>query len=98
MVEYVHIIMFIVYAAFNKQVSKIYVGQTKDLEERLKLHNEHKFKGYTSRFSGEWKVIYTESFSTRQEALKREKQLKSYRGREFIKQNIPEFRQPADQW
>jgi predicted GIY-YIG superfamily endonuclease len=36
-----------------------------------------------------WILIYKEEFSTRQEALVREKQLKSYRGREFVKKCIP---------
>ena len=81
--------MFYVYAIYNQLSDKVYVGQTKDLDERIRLHNERVFKCYTSRFPGEWKVIYQESVSTRQEALKREKQLKSFRGREFIKSHIP---------
>jgi len=31
-----------------------------------------------------WKVIYTEVFSEKPEAMKREKQLKTAKGREFI--------------
>jgi len=60
-----------------------------DINERLQQHNNHTFKGYTARFEGEWKLIYTESVATRSEALKREKQLKSYQGRQFIKSHIP---------
>ena len=82
--------MYRVYAIYNKFANKIYIGQTKDLGERIILHNDKVFKGFTSRFPGEWKLIYKESVATRQEALKREKQLKSFRGREFIKSHIPE--------
>jgi putative endonuclease len=82
--------MFSVYAIYNEIADKIYIGQTRDVSGRVELHNCRVFKGYTSRFRGEWKVIYTESFSTRAEALLREKQLKSYKGREFIKTHIPE--------
>lgn len=81
--------MYSVYAIYNQSVGKIYIGQTQDLQERLRLHNEHLFKGYTSRFQGEWELIYSESVATRTEALQREKQLKSFRGREYIKQYIP---------
>jgi len=81
--------MYIVYAIFNRDADKIYIGQTMDIHERLQQHNEHTLKGYTSRFEGEWSLIYTESVATRSEALKREKQLKSYRGREFVKTHIP---------
>src|SRR3989338_3202720 len=76
---------FAVYALHNKEANKTYVGQTHDLENRVKLHNEHVLGGYTSRFSGEWQVIYCEYFETRKEAIRREKQLKSFQGREFIK-------------
>jgi len=31
---------FFVYAIYNKTYNKIYIGQTKNLEERLKLHNK----------------------------------------------------------
>ena len=80
--------MFDIYAIYNSNSDKFYIGQTENLEYRLKLHNEHAFKGYTSRFPGQWELIYKESVATRQEALMREKQLKSARGREFIKSII----------
>jgi len=82
--------MYYIYAIYNRSAGKIYIGQTENLEERLKLHNDKKFiQSYTVKFSGEWKIIYKEEFETREEALKREKQLKSFRGREFIKKYIP---------
>ncbi|NMC51602.1 GIY-YIG nuclease family protein [Candidatus Kuenenbacteria bacterium] len=77
---------FIVYCVYNKKHNKIYIGQTKNLEERLALHNNKIFsKGYTARFDGEWVAICLEHVASREEALKREKELKSYRGRQFIK-------------
>ena len=45
---------------------------------------------YTSQFDGEWIIIYKEQVENRKQALIREKQLKSYRGREFIKKHIVE--------
>jgi putative endonuclease len=85
--------MYTVYAIYNQESKKVYIGQAKDVTERLRLHNEHTFKSYTSRFPGKWELIYKESVATRQEALAREKQLKSHRGRDFLKQFIP---QPGD--
>lgn len=82
--------MFIVYAIFNKEANKFYIGQTVDVNRRLTEHNEHVYKGYTSWFPGKWVLIYQESVATRQEALKREKQLKSGNGRLFVKSLIPE--------
>src|SRR3990167_1119646 len=77
--------MYFVYAIYNKNAKKIYIGQTEDLEKRLKLHNEHIFSSYTSRFRGKWELIYNESVATRPEALIREKQLKSHKGRGSLK-------------
>ncbi|MDD2647133.1 MAG: GIY-YIG nuclease family protein [Patescibacteria group bacterium] len=81
---------YFVYAIYNKDHKKIYIGQTDDIKNRLLLHNDHLFKkSYTSRFDGDWSLIYKEKIENRQEALIREKELKSYRGRQFIKQYIP---------
>lgn len=81
--------MFYVYALYNKQANKTYIGQTDNLTRRLNEHNDHKYSSYTSRYPGEWMLIYQELVTTRPEALKREKQLKSGNGRLFIKTHIP---------
>lgn len=81
--------MYSVYAIYNRDHNKIYIGQTEDLIIRLDLHNTHKFKGYTSRYTGLWVIIYSEQVKSRNEALIREKQLKSFRGRDFIRKHIP---------
>lgn len=81
--------MYFIYAIYNQQSDKIYIGQTEDLKARLNQHNNHEFGNtYTSRFPGEWVLIHKESQATRSEAIKREKQLKSFRGREFVKSLI----------
>ncbi len=48
------------------------------------LHNNKAFKGYTARFDGKWEIVYQEKTDTRKQVLIREKQLKSYRGRESV--------------
>lgn len=79
-----------VYVVYNPKHFKVYIGETDDLSERVSAHNDHRFKtSYTARFDGLWKLIYSEECMNRAEARKREKQLKSYRGRQFIKQYIP---------
>ncbi len=87
---FVNMDIFTVYVIMNEN-NKIYIGQTSDLENRLKRHNgllRNKAKSFTSKNKGEWKLVYKEDFSTRKEAMGREKQLKSCRGREFIKNKI----------
>jgi len=78
--------MNIVYAVYNKNRKKIYIGQTQNLEERIKLHNNGTFNNsYTAKLGGEWILIYSEVAENRRSALTRERQLKSYKGRQFIK-------------
>ena len=75
---------FVVYILFSEDYGKTYVGFTSNLIERFKSHNYLSKKGYTIKFRP-WHVIYVEFFTTKSEALKREKLLKSGKGREFIK-------------
>ena len=76
--------MYWVYVLFSEPNNKIYVGFTSDLDARLLSHNELSTKGWTTRFRP-WKLIYSEKVETKSEAMKREKELKSHRGRDFIR-------------
>ena len=79
--------MYLVYVLYSEDFDKIYIGMTSNLEQRLLSHNELSKKGWTIKFRP-WKIVYKESFQSKQEALKREKELKSFRGREFIRNQI----------
>lgn len=76
-------IMFFVYVLKSHKNSKRYIGYTsKTPEERLKEHNSGTNK-FTSN-NGPFSIIYTEVYKTKIEAIKREKFLKSGKGREFL--------------
>ena len=75
--------MFTVYVLYSKIYNKIYIGFSSNLAERLKSHNELATKGWTVRFRP-WQLIYTEEYLEKKVAMKREKELKSTKGREFI--------------
>ncbi|MBN1186343.1 MAG: GIY-YIG nuclease family protein [Bacteroidales bacterium] len=75
--------MFTVYVLFSEKFNKIYIGYTSDLEKRFISHNELGNKGWTIHFRP-WKILYTENFNLKTEAMIREKELKSGKGREFI--------------
>ncbi|OGI66161.1 hypothetical protein A3A95_00395 [Candidatus Nomurabacteria bacterium RIFCSPLOWO2_01_FULL_39_18] len=87
--------MFTVYAIYSQTSDKIYIGQTIDIDSRLKQHNsnggDHLGK-FTLQNRGPWALIHKEAFPTRTEAIKRERQLKSFRGREFVKNLIKHMR------
>jgi putative endonuclease len=71
----------------------LYVGQTNDLERRLIEHRE----GVGSKFCGKYnahKLVYTEAYSTRWEAMARERQLKRWRRtwkEDLIRKENPNF-------
>ncbi len=69
-----------------------YIGQTPDLNRRLSEHNSH--ISHSTKHGNNWKIIYTEEFSSRSEAMKREKWLKSGIGRRWIIDNIPGWSPP----
>jgi putative endonuclease len=78
---------FHVYVLHSPPLNKIYIGFTSDIEARMLSHNILANKGWTVKFRP-WTLVYTESFQTKVEALKREKELKSARGREFIRKSV----------
>ena len=79
--------MYTVYILYSEKYDKIYIGYTSNLEQRILSHNVLSKKGWTVKFRP-WKVIYTEEFNEKGAALKREKALKSSRGRDFIRNEI----------
>jgi len=77
--------MYTVYVIQNLQ-GKIYIGQTDDLIVRLKKHNNNQNR-YTKN-KGPWQLVYTEEYPTRSQAMIREKELKTGKGRDFLKKVI----------
>jgi putative endonuclease len=67
---------------YSEKIDRYYVGSTGDLEWRLERHNTGWGK-YTK--SGiPWKIIYSEKFDSKHEALKREKEIKRKKSRKYI--------------
>lgn len=79
--------MFVIYILYSPKYGKIYIGYTADLEARLMAHNLLAHKGWTIRYRP-WTLIYTESFEDKLSAMKREKALKTSKGREFAWQQV----------
>ncbi len=79
--------MFTVYVLYSATFDKIYIGYTSDLQKRFLSHNELGTKGWTVKFRP-WRIVHTEEFVTKQEAMQREKQLKSSQGRKWIRETL----------
>ena len=61
--------------AKNKTIS--YVGYTKDIKNRLKLHNSGKGAKFTR--GRKWKLVYMEKFKSKKMAISREYYIKKNR-------------------
>jgi putative endonuclease len=73
---------FYVYILQSMKDFSFYIGQTKDLQARLKKHNEGLSK-YTSS-KAPWNLVYFEELDSRIMALKREKEIKAKKSRKYI--------------
>ncbi|TRM11099.1 GIY-YIG nuclease family protein [Lentibacillus cibarius] len=74
-----------------------YTGYTNDLENRVKMHEDGKGAKYT-RGRGPFKVVFVEKFSTKEEALQKEYQVKQLPRKEkvkLIKEKLKEVMQYA---
>ena len=80
--------MFYTYALKSKKNSKLYIGHTEDLERRTLEHNTNKDRAKFTTVNGPWKLVFSEIFNTRSEAMKREAFFKTGRGREYVKDKI----------
>ena len=82
--------MWYAYILYSASSGKTYTGFSNDLQRRLTEHNVSESKGFTLRYRP-WVLIRSEIYSTKTEAMEREKFLKSGRGREQVKEYVGDF-------
>ena len=75
-----------VYILFSKIRDRYYVGTSADIESRMRKHNSN-HKGFTG-YVGDWVLVYSEKFSTKELANKRERQIKAWKSRKLIEKLI----------
>ncbi|MBK7559949.1 MAG: GIY-YIG nuclease family protein [Chitinophagaceae bacterium] len=77
---------YYVYILKSLKDSKYYIGSTSDVMARLQFHNSGLQRSTRSRIPFE--LILFEIYSSKEEALKREKQIKNWKGGEGFKRLI----------
>ena len=75
-----------VYILRSLTTQRFYVGQAQDVKERLAYHNANYSKSLRDR--GPWKLVRTEEYATRAEAMRRERQIKSWKDRSMIERLV----------
>ena len=74
--------MFYTYILKSILNNSYYVGSCKDVEKRLKLHNDGMVKS-TKRYRP-WQLIHEEIYVSLKEARKKKTQIKSYKKKKTI--------------
>ncbi|MCL4548300.1 MAG: GIY-YIG nuclease family protein [Bacteroidetes bacterium] len=69
--------MYTVYILKSMVRDRFYICHTADLDKRLKEHNAGRTK--STKAYVPWKVIYTENYETKSQAVRREFEIKSYK-------------------
>jgi putative endonuclease len=74
--------MFYIYIIYSPSRERYYIGQTQDINERLSRHNAGREKHTKS--GAPWKLIHSESFPSRGEAMIQETQIKSRGAKRYL--------------
>jgi putative endonuclease len=75
-----------VYIIQSEKDNRYYIGETADVKARLLFHNAGKQRSTKNRIP--FNIVLVEEFETRELALHREKQIKSWKGGEAFKRLI----------
>jgi len=75
--------MYSVYVLRSKTTGRFYSGSTSELARRVEEHNADATR--STKHRGPWELVYEETFPTRSEAMRRERELKTGKGREELK-------------
>ena len=77
---------FFLYVLQSESTGSFYIGQTERVPERVAYRNAGYSKSLKNR--GPWKLVYTEEYATRAEAMRRERQVKSWKDRTMIERLV----------
>jgi len=82
------------YILFSAVLKKFYVGHTTDqVEERIRRHlSDH--SGFTAK-AKDWRLVYSELYSAKAEAYRREREVKAWKSKSRIEMLIPGSGHPA---
>jgi putative endonuclease len=78
--------MYYVYVLKSISSGRLYKGFCSNLERRLLEHNAGKTKSIKA--FAPWKIVYFEEFNSLDEAISRERYLKTSAGRRFLKKTL----------
>ena len=81
--------MFYVYVLRSESDSGFYIGFSTNLRARLRQHQAS--ESFATKSRGPWKLVYYEAYLNQEDALGREKYLKSGSGRRFLRAQLRNY-------
>ena len=81
--------MFYTYVLQSQKDMKFYTGFTQDLKLRFEQHESGKVE--STRDRRPLKLVYYEACINKEDAIKREKYLKTYNGKFYIKKRLKSY-------
>jgi len=81
--------VYYVYVLQSKKDYKFYTGYTKNLKLRLEQHQTKKVD--STKYRGDLRLIYFEGCLNQQDATHREKYLKTFHGKMFLKNRLKSY-------
>jgi putative endonuclease len=75
---------YTVYIIYSPTIDQFYIGQTSDLEKRIKEHNSNAFYNSFTSKSNDWILFFSLECSSRTIALKIEQHIKKMRKRKYL--------------
>ena len=91
---------YFVYIMSSNNSNSIYIGVTNDLKKRVNEHKNHINDSFSSKYNCV-NLVYFEKFNDIEKAIKREKQLKTWKREwknDLIKKENPKFYDLAIDW
>jgi putative endonuclease len=81
--------VFYVYLLRPESDAGFYIGYSANLRKRIQEHKEG--FSFATSFRGPWRLIYYEGYVNQEDALGRERYLKSGSGRRFLKTQLRHY-------
>ena len=74
--------LFTVYILYSDVLGQYYISHTADIEDRLYRHINSGSKA--TKKANDWRIVYTEGFQSKSEAVKREFEIKRKKSRKYV--------------
>lgn len=89
-----------IYIITNKKRGTLYIGTTRDLEKRIRMHKSKEITGFSKRYNLT-KLVYYEEYELITEGISREKAMKYWK-RDWkiktIEKENPEWKDLSSDW